>query len=191
MSKRTNYVKAKIDETKQNSKCMSCGDRDGTINHISEGSILAQKEYQIRHDFVGNCCKKLKFDHTTKWYAQTRILWYSLGFRDTNISSNPDQKNRLVIINKKKKEENLPSRGLCRLVGPQSEKQRKRKRYKYLGLAIVLKKAIGHEGNGDINCNCCAWNDPLTLDKGAGRIRNRRTSRDHLNYSIVEVGEDA
>ena len=45
-----------------------------TINHIiSECSKLAQKEYGTRHDWVGKVihwemCKKLKFDHTNKWY---------------------------------------------------------------------------------------------------------------------------
>ena len=48
--------------------------RDETINHIiSERSKLAQKEYKTRHDWVekviyGELCKKLKFDHTNKWY---------------------------------------------------------------------------------------------------------------------------
>ena len=55
-----------------NSKCRLCGDRDVTINHIiSERSKSAQKEYKIRHDWVGNVihwemCKQLKFDHTNK-----------------------------------------------------------------------------------------------------------------------------
>ena len=39
---RTNHIKARIDETQQNSKCRLCGDRDETINHIiSEYSKLA------------------------------------------------------------------------------------------------------------------------------------------------------
>ena len=51
---RTDHIKAKIDETQQNSKCRLCGDRDETINHIiSECSKLAQKEYKTRNDGVG------------------------------------------------------------------------------------------------------------------------------------------
>ena len=71
---RTNYIKARIDKTQQNSKCRLRGDRDETINHIiSEFSKLAQKEYKTRHDWVGKVihwemCKKFKFDHTNKWY---------------------------------------------------------------------------------------------------------------------------
>ena len=71
---RTNYVKARIDKTQQNSKCRLCVDRDETINHIiSECCKLAQKEYMARHDWVSKVihwemCKKFKFDHTNKWY---------------------------------------------------------------------------------------------------------------------------
>ena len=58
----------------QNSKCRLCGDRDKMIYHIiRECSKLAQKEYKTRQDWVGRVihwelCKKLKFDHTNKWY---------------------------------------------------------------------------------------------------------------------------
>ena len=71
---RTNHIKARIDKMQQNSKCRQCDDRDETINHIiSECSKLAPKEYKTRHDWVGKVihremCKKLKFDHTNKWY---------------------------------------------------------------------------------------------------------------------------
>ena len=70
---RTNHIKARIDKTQQNSKCMLCGDRDETIDHIiSECSKLAQREYKARHDWAGKVIhwemyKKFKFDHTNKW----------------------------------------------------------------------------------------------------------------------------
>ena len=67
------------------------------INHItSKYSKLAQKEYKIRYNWVGKVihwelCKKLKFDHTTKWYMHKsesflenemhKILWdFDFGF---------------------------------------------------------------------------------------------------------------
>ena len=71
---RTNHIKVRIDKTQQNSNCRLCGDRDETINHIiNECSKLAQKENNTKHDWVGKVihwemCKKLKFDHTNKWY---------------------------------------------------------------------------------------------------------------------------
>ena len=33
-------------------------------------------------------------------------------------------------------------------------------------------------------------NDPQRLDKGAGKDRNRRTSKDHPNYNITETDQD-
>ena len=63
----------------QNSRCILCGDRNKTINHItSECCKSAQREYKTRHVWVGKMihrelCKKFKFDHTTKWYVQPRI----------------------------------------------------------------------------------------------------------------------
>ena len=71
---KTNYVKAKIYYTQQNSKCRLCGDGDKTINHIiSECSKLVPKKFKTRHEWVGKVipselCKKLKLDDTAKWY---------------------------------------------------------------------------------------------------------------------------
>ena len=112
---RTNYIKARIDETQQNSKCRLCGDRDETINHIiSECSKLAQKEYRTRHDWVGKVihwemCNKFKFDHKNKWYMHNpaavlendthKLLWdFDLHTDYRILAKRPD----LIIINKKK-----------------------------------------------------------------------------------------
>ena len=46
----TNHIKVRIDKTQQNSKYRLCGNRDEAINHITECSKLAQKEYKSRHD---------------------------------------------------------------------------------------------------------------------------------------------
>ena len=41
---RTNYIKAKIDNKRQNSKCRRCEERDETVNYIkSECGKLAKK----------------------------------------------------------------------------------------------------------------------------------------------------
>ena len=111
---RTNYTKARIDKTQQNSKCRLCGDRNETINHIiSKCSKLAQKEYKTRHDWVGKVihremCKKFKFDHMNKWYVHNpasvlendthKLLWDFDIQMDHLISAwIPD----LIIINNK------------------------------------------------------------------------------------------
>ena len=122
---RTNHVKARIDNTQQNSKCRLCGDRDETINHIiSECSKLTQKEYKDRHDWVGKVihwemCKKLKFDHADKWYMHNpapvlendthKLLWDFDIQTDHLISARrPD----FIIINKKKKKKKRKSANL-------------------------------------------------------------------------------
>ena len=44
----TNYIKAKIDNTYQISKCVFCGDKEETFNNIiSECSKLTSKEYKL------------------------------------------------------------------------------------------------------------------------------------------------
>ena len=50
---KTNHTTAKIDKMQQKSRCTLCGDKDETINLISECSKLAQKEYKTRHNWLG------------------------------------------------------------------------------------------------------------------------------------------
>ena len=47
-----------------------------------------------------------------------------------------------------------------------------------------------HEGDGDTNCNWCARNNPQKLCQENGRLRNQRTSGDHPDYSIIEIGQN-
>ena len=51
-SKWTNYIKVKVDNAQQNSKNKLCGNRDETVNHMSESSKLMRKEYNTSHDWV-------------------------------------------------------------------------------------------------------------------------------------------
>ena len=130
---RTNHIKTRIDKTQQNSKWRLCSDRDETINHkISECSKLAQKEYKVRHDWVGKVihremCKKFKFDHTNKWYMHNpasvlendtdKLLWdYKIQTDHLIPARRPD-----LIIFKKKKKENLENCRLCCPSRPQNK----------------------------------------------------------------------
>ena len=47
-----------------------------------------------------------------------------------------------------------------------------------------------HQGDGDINCNWCTWNNPQRIDKGTGRLGKKRTSGDHPDYSIIKIGQN-
>ena len=77
---RNNYIKAKIDEMQQNSKCRLCGDRNEMISHIiSACSKLALKEYKTRYDWMGHVIhwelsKKFKF-HNTNICTTQNLSW--------------------------------------------------------------------------------------------------------------------
>ena len=131
---RTNHIKARIDQTQQNSKCRLCDDRDETINHIiSECSKLAQREYKARHDLVGKVihwemCKKFKFDHTDEWYLHnpapvqenaTHKLWWDFTIQTDHLI--PTRRPDLIIITKK---ENLQNSRLCCPCRPQNKTER-------------------------------------------------------------------
>ena len=86
----------------------------------SECSKLAQREYKTRHDWVGKVihkemCKKLKFDHTNKWYmhnlapvqenATHKLLWdfniqtdHLIPARRQGPYNNQQQKKRISKI---------------------------------------------------------------------------------------------
>ena len=54
IAKRTNYIKAKIDNTQQSSKCRLYGEKDETNNYIISGCCkVAQKQYKCRHNWMG------------------------------------------------------------------------------------------------------------------------------------------
>ena len=111
------------------------GERDETFNHIiSECSRLAQKEYKTKHNWVGkmvhwDLCKKLKFDHTNKYYMhnpetvlenETYKLFWDFQIQTDHLIT--ARRTDEVIVNKKKKkkkkkkkEENQSN---CRLCSP-------------------------------------------------------------------------
>ena len=82
-------------------------------------------------------CRKLKFDHTDKWYMyhpesvlenETRKILRDFEIQTAHLISTrePD----LVIVNKKgkkKEKENLPIRGLCCFGRQQNKNERKGK----------------------------------------------------------------
>ena len=132
---RTNHIKARIDKTRQNSKCSSCGDREETINHvISECRKLAQEKYKTRHDWVGKripweLCQKLKFDHTNIWFTLNTesVLGKEIHKLVWNFEIQTNFGQTTITYNNQQKRENLQNFGLCSPSRPQSETERKRK----------------------------------------------------------------
>ena len=46
-----------------------------------------------------------------------------------------------------------------------------------------------HVGDGDINSNWCTCINSQNTDKGTVRPGNKRTNRDHSDYSIIKIDE--
>ena len=61
---------------------------------------------------------------------------------------------------------------------------------KYLDLAKEQKKAAEPESN-ITSSNWCARYSQQMIDKWTGGLRNKRTSGDHPNYNIVDIGQNA
>ena len=49
---------------------------------------------------------------------------------------------------------------------------------------------MGCEDDWETSCNYYTRNDTQRLAKGTGRVGNRRTSRNRLNYSIFKIGQN-
>ena len=86
------------------------------------------REYKARHDWVGKVihlemCKKLKFDHTKKWYmhnsapvlenATHKLVWDFNIQTDNLIPARRPDNNNQQKKKKKKKKENLQNSRLC------------------------------------------------------------------------------
>ena len=47
-----------------------------------------------------------------------------------------------------------------------------------------------YEGDSDANCRWCTWNDPQRIGKGTRKLPIQRTSRDHSNNCITNIGQN-
>ena len=47
-----------------------------------------------------------------------------------------------------------------------------------------------HKGDDDTNCNWCTWNNPQRIGIGTGRLGNKRTRGDNLDYRIIKSGHN-
>ena len=105
----------------------------------------------------------------------------SLGCWDTNGSANSDQKTRLSDYWKK--------RIWCIvdfdvLTVHKMKINENEKKEKYFDFAKELRKLWNMKVT-DTNCNWRVWNG----SHGLRRVGNRRTNRDHPNYTIAEIGQ--
>ena len=49
---------------------------------------------------------------------------------------------------------------------------------------------MNHENDDYINCNWRSWYSHRRIIKGTGGLGNNRTSGDHPNYCIIEIGQN-
>ena len=63
------------------------------------------------------------------------------------------------------------------------------KKVRFLELASKLKNNR-HKSNGYTNCNWYSWYSHQRFGTGTGGERKKRTSGDHLNFSIVKIGQN-
>ena len=76
---------------------------------------------------------------------------------------------------------------VCCPGNPQMEIKRKRKERQGHRPCQRTEKAMGHEGDVDIAYNWFTLNNTERLEKETGRLKNRRTSGDHPDYSIIKI----
>ena len=116
---------------------------------ISKCSKLKQKEYRTRHDWVGKMiywemCKKIKFEHTNKWYMHILASVLENDTWHANGSPNFGQKTRPYNNQQKKKKKK--KKRTCKIVDfavPADHKiklKESEKKGKYLDLSRELEK---------------------------------------------------
>ena len=64
------------------------------------------------------------------------------------------------------------------------------KKENYLDFARELKKTVEHENGGYTNCNWCSWYSHQRIGKRTVGHGNKRTNRDHPNYSIIKIAQN-
>jgi len=111
---RTNAIKARIDNTTEDSKCRLCKEKEETVDHlVSTCSKIAQTDYKERHNKVAsmlhwNLCKKYHLPAAEKWWEhkvekvlqneEAKILWDFKIQTDKHLAHNiPD----ITVVEKK------------------------------------------------------------------------------------------
>ena len=116
-----------------------------------------------------------------------KIFWAFVIQTDHLISTRrPD----LSIVNKKKKKRNFQIVDFAVSPDHKVKLKESEKRDNYLDLTRELKKTKEHESEGDISCNWRSLFSHQRIGTGTGGFGNKRTSGNHQNYIIVEIGQN-
>ena len=53
-----------------------------------------------------------------------------------------------------------------------------------------LTLAVKHESDGDTTCDWCSWYSHQRIGTRTGGLGNKRTSRDHPYYCVIEIDQN-
>ena len=96
--------------------------------------------------------------------------------------------NRRLDLSKKRN--NLSSSEFCLSSRSLSENERKQKDKQILGCCQWTEKAVEHENDGNVNNTGRVKTSPQGLGKETSTVENQKKNWDHIDHSIVEIGEN-
>ena len=70
------------------------------------------------------------------------------------------------------------------------KEREERDKFQHLAQELKKKTTIEHKGNVDTNCGWSTCNNPQSIGKGTGRLRNKRINGDHPDYSIIKIDQN-
>ena len=131
-------------------------------------------------------------DHPNRHYWERPEYWEeSWRLEETCCHSNSSENHQLTLMWKTLKKCIIIKVDFTVSADHRVKMKENKKRDKYLDLVRELKKKkkrMEHEGDSDTNCNCRAWYSHWRVVIGIGGLGDKKTSGDHPNYSIVEIG---
>ena len=122
---------------------------------------------------------RLTLHEVGRWATQTSNIWASAGTRPTP-PLNPHFN---------RPSGHWPCVKPC-LVGGRGKYRKKMKRRISTLTLLENGKIVEYENDVYANCNWCSWNSHRRINKGTGRVGNKRTSGDHPNYYIIDISRN-
>ena len=115
-------------------------------------------------------------------------FWHSNGSLNLGQTTKP--------YNNNKKKKNEKKKRTCTIenftvpVDHSVELKESEKKDKYLDFTRGLKKTGEYESDIYTNYDWCTWYSDQRIYKRTGECGNEKTSGDHLNYCIIEIGQN-
>ena len=118
-------------------------------------------------------------------HKPSSVLWDFDIQTDHLISARPSD---LIIINKKERTYGIVDFAIP--ADPRIKLKESEKKDKYLAPCLGIEKTTEHESDNYTNRDWCFWYSHQSIIKGAKGLGNKKTSGNHPNYSIIEIGQN-